>query len=268
MNLTAPKKFAQWLAKNEHRDRNYGYVYRYHPRSDAHSIALCRFILEDLLKHCAPLRQQAVAGGIVYGINYLHQWAQSRKTKTLDLAVGTGTPDTSLASPVRGIYRGTIERVLISCESKTVMTEHSKSQPRIYDELSSSHEIVHQGDRDAIAAGIAVVNIAGTFVSPLRQRGVELHVSHHKQPQAAERMITHLRGLPIRTASSEIGFDAYATIVVDCDNQGPAKLWTKPPAPQQRDPDEYLVFWSAFHELTLIVSPNSDSAFWPLAIRL
>lgn len=242
MNLTAPRKFIHWLAKNEHRDRNYGYVYRYHPRSDAHSIALCRFILEDLLKYCAPLREQALAGRIVYGINYVHRWPQSGKRKTLDLAVGIGTADTTLASPVRRIYRGIIKRVLISCESKTVMTEHAKSQPRIYDELSSSHEIVHQGDREAIAAGITVVNIAETFVSPLRQRGLELHVSRHKQPQAAERMVAHLRGLPVRSATSEVGFDGFATIVVDCDNQGPPKLWTKPPAPQRGDRDEYHSF--------------------------
>jgi hypothetical protein len=242
MNWTAPKKFARWLAKNEHRDRNYGYVYHYHPRSDAHSVALCRFILEDLLKHCAPVRQQALGGRVVYGINYVHRWPESGKTKTLDLALGTGTPDTTLASLVPGIYRGIIERVLISCESKTVMTEHAKSQPRIYDELSSSHEIVHQGDREAIAAGIAVVNIAETFVSPLRQRGIELHVSRHKQPQAAERMVTHLRGLPTRMDFNGVGFDGYATIVIDCDNQGPARLWTKPPAPQRGDPDEYHAF--------------------------
>jgi hypothetical protein len=52
------------------------------------------------------------------------------------------------------------------------MTEHGKSQPRVYDELSSSHEIVHQGRQDAIAAGITVVNVAPRFISPLRQRAV------------------------------------------------------------------------------------------------
>jgi hypothetical protein len=232
------------MAAHEHHDRRYGFVYRYHPRSDAHSIALCRFVLEDLLEHCLSLRDHALASKVVYGINYGFTWQRSGKTKTLDLAIGTGTPDSSLESPVAGIYRGSIDRVLIACEGKTVMTEHSKSQPRIYDELSSSHEIVHQGDRDAIAAGLAVVNIAETFVSPLRQKGVELHVSHHKQPQAAERMVNHLRGLPIRDNTKGVGFDAYATLVINCDNQGPATLWTKPPAPQPGDPDEYGTFLS------------------------
>jgi hypothetical protein len=135
-----------------------------------------------------------------------------------------------------------IDRVLVSCEAKTVMTEHSKSQPRVFDELGSSHEIVHQGDREAITAGVTVVNIAKTFVSPLRQKGAELHISNHNQPRAAEKMVNHLRGLPIRDAVTEVGFDAFATIVVDCDNQGPAFLWKDAPAPQPGDRDHYDTF--------------------------
>jgi hypothetical protein len=242
MRKTAPQKFAKWLAKHEHRDPRYGFVYQYHPRSDAHSVALCRFLLEDLLEQSNLLKGHALSGTVLYGINYRHTWKTTGKTKNLDLAIGTGTPDTTLVNDVAGIYRGTIDRVLISCESKTVMTEHSKSQPRIYDELSSSHEIVHQGEREAIAAGIAVVNIATTFVSPLRQKGGEVHISRHNQPKAAERMLSHLRGLPIRDNTQTVGFDAFASVVVNCDNQGPAALWRKAPAPQPGDPDEYSTF--------------------------
>src|SRR5262245_38358718 len=35
----APEKFAQWMAQHEHPDLVYGWVYQYHPRSDAHSVA-------------------------------------------------------------------------------------------------------------------------------------------------------------------------------------------------------------------------------------
>jgi hypothetical protein len=87
-----------------------------------------------------------------------------------------------------------------------------------------------------------VVNIASTFVSPLRQKSKELYVSKHKQPHAAERMVNHLRGLPIRDSVDGTGFDAYATLVVDCDNQGPTTLWTEPPAPQRGDRDHYETF--------------------------
>jgi hypothetical protein len=187
------------------------------------------------------MRKDALANEIVYGINARHTFPNGKK-KTLDLAIGTATEASDSSRFAGAIQAGRIDRVLISCEAKTVMTEHGKSQPRVFDELGSSHEIVHQGDREAIAAGVTVVNIAPTFVSPLRQKSKKLHVSRHKQPHAAERMIKHLRGLPIRNTIDQTGFDAYATIVVDCDNQGPTTLWTAPPAPQPGEPDHYDSF--------------------------
>jgi hypothetical protein len=239
--MPAPQEYAHWLSAHEHRDKKYGWVYHYHSRSDAHSIALCTLILEDLLSACESLRNQALADKIVYGINAKHTFPNGKK-KTLDLAIGSTKAISEPTRFARTIFPGTIDRVLISCEAKTVMTEHGKSQPRVFDELGSSHEIVHQGDREAIAAGITVVNIAATFVSPLRQKSKKLHVSNHKQPHAAERMVNNLRGLPIRDALEQSGFDAYATIVVDCDNQGPATLWTEPPAPQAGERDHYDSF--------------------------
>ena len=190
---------------------------------------------------CPAPRDHAIVDRIVYGINARHTFPNGKR-KTLDLAIGTASAINATPRFGDTIHTGGIERVLIACEAKTVMTEHGKSQPRVLDELSSSHEIVHQGDRQAIAAGITVVNIADTFISPLRQKSKKLHVSQHKQPHAAERMINHLRGLPIRNMADETGFDAYATIVVDCDNRGPTILWTKPPAPQPSDADHYDTF--------------------------
>jgi hypothetical protein len=57
--MNAPERFAAWLSAAEHRDRRFGHLYRYHPRSNAHSIALCTYILEDLLNHCPVLQTQA-----------------------------------------------------------------------------------------------------------------------------------------------------------------------------------------------------------------
>ena len=239
--MSAPESFASWLTAHEHKDPVYGWVYRYHSRSDAHSIALCKLILADLVRSCPALAKNALADKIVYGINARHTFPNGKK-KTLDLAIGTPTEIHDPARFAETICAGKIERVLISCEAKTVMTEHGKSQPRVFDELGSSHEIVHQGDREAIAGGVTVVNIATTFVSPLRQKSAKLHVSKHKQPHAAARMVNHLRGLPIRNSPSGFGFDAYTTIVVDCDNQGPAFLWTDPPAPQPGERDHYDTF--------------------------
>jgi hypothetical protein len=104
---------------------------------------------------------------------------------------------------------------------------------------------VHHGDQRALACGITVVNIADSFISPLRQReGKDTYVSPHKQPGVAGRMIEHLRGLPIRDEVGQVGFDAYATIVVSCTNQvgDEVRVWTEPPAPQPGDADHYETF--------------------------
>src|SRR5574337_528264 len=241
--MPAPQRFVEWMSTHEHVDRRFGHIYRYHSRSDAHSVALCNEIVKDLIQVCPVLRAQAERGEIVFGVNVHFTWPSTCKTKTLDLAAGlpsTPPPAFSLHQPT---VRVELAEVLFSCEAKNVMTEHGKSQPRIYDELSSSHEIVHQGRPDAIATGITVVNIAKTFASPLRQTSRKsLHISRHKQPDVTARMIRHLRVLPIRVGVGQVGFDAYATIVVDCDNQGEVRLWTLPPAPQPSDPDHYDTF--------------------------
>jgi hypothetical protein len=233
----------EWLTRHEHADRRLGRICRYHSRSDAHSIALCEFIVDDLLAACPPLRTQAARGDVCYGINLSHRWPQG-KQKTIDLAIGVPTSRPLLETGEAQLRKvRALGIVLVSLEAKAVMTEHGKSQPRVYDELSSSHEIVHQGRQDAIAAGVAVVNIAETFISPLRQRvGQPVEVTRHKQPDAAMGMIEHLRGLPIRDQVGQVGFDACTTIVVDCDNEGPARLHSMPPAPQPGGRDHYATF--------------------------
>lgn len=237
--MDAPESFAVWMAAHEHKDKTFDRIYRYHPRSDAHSIPLCGFIKDDLMRLSPVIRAQASSGEIAYGINLKHTWPNGKK-KTLDLAIGRPS---DLSAPEIGINRvRSLTDVFFACEAKAVMTEHSKSQPRVYDELSSSHQIVHQGRADAIAAGITVINIAPTFISPLRQKQANLYTSLHRQPRVAQKMIDHLRRLPVRDQPSQVGFDAYCSIVIDCDNQARAVLCTDPPAPQPGDNDHYLTF--------------------------
>jgi hypothetical protein len=240
--MNAPGKFAEWMCAHQHHDPKFGHVYNYHSRSDAHSIILCQLIMDDLLEACPVLKSQGAEGKIAYGINAEFKWAISKKTKTIDLAVGVPITPVLLDGAIR--RAGTFSDVFISCEAKAVMTEHKKSQPRLFDELGSSHEIVHQGRQDAIAAGITVVNIASTFVSPLRNQRAEtpLYVTAHRQPAVAGSMRTHLLGLPLREDVGKVGFDAYCTVIVNCDNQTGCTLHTDAPAPQPGDPDHYDTF--------------------------
>ena len=262
--MSAPDDIAAWMATNTYKDKILPHVYRYHPRGDEHSVILCELVMRDLLESCATLREHARRGEAAYGINVRHRWATTGKAKALDLAVGTPSEPALVVESLgqirkvqnrkvqnrtkgkRGIVlevQNALARLLIACEAKAVMTEHKKSQPRVFDELSSSHEIVHQGDQETIAAGIVMVNIASSFVSPLRQRDAErLHVSAHKQPSVAASMIQHLRGLRIREDVGQVGFDAFCTFVVDCDNQTGCTLFTDSPAPQRGDVDHYDTF--------------------------
>ena len=259
--MLAPERFGEWLSQNNHVD-GFGHAYHYHPRSDAHSVALCTFIAVDLLNSCPPLRSKIESGEMVFGINAQFRWKATGKVKRLDLAIGPprepvrlplqstllsvgSHEETPVSLAQLSILKADFADVVLSCEAKSVMTEHKKSQPRVYDELNSSYQMVHQGRQDAIACGITVVNIADTFISPLRQTRLDgLHVTQHRQPKVAADMINHLRGLPIRDAVGQVGFDAYATFVVDCSNRcdEPAVLWTAPPAPQPRERDHYVTF--------------------------
>lgn len=246
--MAAPESFVAWMSAHTANDKKHGRtVYRYHPRSDHHSKVLCELVLRDLLDGCPALASHARSGLVVGGSNVRHTFVggTSNKSKAFDLAIGTPRSiETPPTAPLR-IARAPIAKVRLSIEAKQCMTEHSKSTPRIFDELSSSHEIVHSGEPDAIACGLAVVNVASKYASPTRQlpTGNVLYTSH-KQPKAVQAIVEHLRGLRRRTNIGAVGFDAFATIVIDCDNVGPCSLHESPPAPQPRDSDHYSTFIS------------------------
>ena len=250
--MTAPERLVEWLAQYEFRDAKGllppGLKLQYHSRSDEYSKQLGEFIVEDLLDTCTVLREQAARGEVAYGINYRYRWP-SGKVKTLDLAFGLLSPPISPAGGTRiqrASGRGSalaFTRLLIAIEEKANMTEHTKSQPRIYSELNDAHTIVHQGSRDTVAGGITMVNIAATFVSPLRQRPDRpVNITLHRQPGVVGNMVEHLRRLPLRGGIDDVGLEAYCTFVVDLDNQGHVALHTAPPAPQPSDADHYDTF--------------------------
>lgn len=254
--MSALDRFVDWLASYTYRDLHgklpAGLRLQYHSRSDEHSKKLGELIVDDLLDSCQLIREQAARGEIAYGINYKFTWANG-KAKTIDLAIGIPLVAHPPSNGGR-IHRlegqsrsrtpeGSFKRLLIACEEKAVMTEHGKSQPRVYSELNDSHTIVHSGDDDTIAVGITMVNIASTFVSPLRQiPGAAVRVTQHHQPDVTQRMIDHLRQLPVRDGTDAVGFDAYCTFVLDLDNQGHVRLHTALPAPQAGNLDHYDTF--------------------------
>lgn len=242
-----------------------GERWQYSPRSDRHSKIACWGILFDLIQNCRALEQQIQAHQVGFGINHeMRDFTTSRK-KDLDLVIckpGSSSPakrrphtfaklsqrygielDAQQQQALENLpdFQETpVGEVQLALEAKACMTEHGKALPRLYDELSSSHQAIHGSSNFAIAAGFVMVNISDSFVSPLRQKdspdpaGPE--VTQHKQPDATESVIGKVKELPRRSDSVSTGFDALGLVVVSCANDGsPIEVVTIPPSPQPGD---------------------------------
>lgn len=135
---------------------------------------------------------------------------------------------------------GPVGSVLVAMEAKACMTEHGKALPRLYDELNSSHQIIHAATNQALAVGFVMVNASTEFVSPGRNSGLPAGappvVSIHRQPSAVARTIEKVKMLPRRSDTSSRGYDGLGVVVIDMRNDGSrVRLSTAPPAPQPGD---------------------------------
>jgi hypothetical protein len=247
----------------------HGNRWQYHSRSDHHSKVACWALLFDLLRHCALLRDHAARGLVGYGLNHEMGDFRTARKKNLDLVVcrprggplsGPPAPSFSDQALEIGVALDSLATaelaalprldelpvgaVHVALEAKACMTAFGKARPRLYDELNSSHLAIHGNSPHTIAAGLAMVNAAETFISPgrndfdLSSRPAE--ISRHTQPRDAASVIVKLRELPRRSRDGEEGYDVFAITVVNCRNDGsPVTLVTDPPAPQAGDVDHY-----------------------------
>lgn len=240
----------------------FGRTWQYHSRSDHHSKVACWGIVFDLMRTCPLLRRHVEAGSVFFGINHeMRDFVQDRK-KNLDLVLCTAGRDERRKKPLSldsmtvdlgitlsdeemgelaalpSLARAPVGSVLMALEAKACMTAHQKALPRLYDELNSSHATVHGSNDQAIAAGFAMVNMATEYLSPDRNKGtgIELRWSRHVQPRSAQITVDKLRQLPKRSRPGEVGYDAFAIVVVQCKNDGsPLEVVTEPPAPLSGD---------------------------------
>jgi hypothetical protein len=215
----------------------------------------------DLMRHCALLRQHVEAGLVGYGLNHEMSDFKMDRKKKLDLVIcrprstSANTETETFAEQaerIGAVLTPTAKKELhslptlrtmpvgavhLALEAKAAMTEFGKARPRLYDELNSSHAAIHGNSQHTIAAGLTMVNLAGTFVSPTRNYATKKHPhTVHKQPGDAESVIAKIREIPRRGKEGEDGYDALAIVVVDCPNDGtPIKLVKTPPAPQSND---------------------------------
>ena len=210
------------------------------------------------------LRAHVAAGEVTIGINHeMLDFRQGRK-KDLDLVIArvadesqtksfslseiaenlgirlTPTELTALGDlPV--VQRKPVGSVLIALEAKACMTAHSKSRPRLYDELNSSHQTVHGANDAAIACGLVIVNSSKRFISPTNQiEGFPPRWSEHQQPKATANVVEKVRQLPRRNHPGEEGFDALGAMVISLVNDGtPVTIDATSAAPVRGDGDSY-----------------------------
>lgn len=265
--MYGPQILVRTLSRATRVDR-YGNRWQYHSRSDHHSKVACWGIVFDLLRRSSVLRRHVADGSIAFGINHeMRDFVQDRK-KNLDLVLclpATGRLSTSGPSTLVEMARefeialapdeaseldalprlrkAPVGSVLMALEAKACMTAHQRALPRLYDELNSSHLTVHGATDQAIAAGFAMVNVTERYLSPdlnKRHRADEPQWSLHRQPRDAELAIEKIRQLPRRAKPGDIGYDAFAIVVVDCRNDGSdVRLVTDHPAPRPGDIHHY-----------------------------
>ncbi len=237
-------------------------LWQYHSRSDLHSKVGCWGVFFDLLRTSALLRDHAVEGKVIFGVNFQMRDYSTGRKKDLDLVIArpSGEPagrsrtlhdmadhwNVKLSSEQRNeldalptILEGGVigSAVLVALEAKAAMTAHSKARPRLYDELNSSHLTVHGASAQALAVGLVMVNGSESFVSPELQRdGGRSVISNHRQPEAALGILDKVKEIPRRTGTTAHGFDGLGIIVVEAPNDGsPISLVEAPPAPQPGD---------------------------------
>lgn len=260
-----------------------GTEWQYHSRSDRHSKVACWGVMLDLLSTSALLRDHVADGKVVFGVNHsMHDFVNDQR-KDLDLVIarpGEAQPgrrprtfaelgeqygvvlddgDRRALDELPQVAEGSVGSVLVALEAKACMTEHSKARPRLYDELNSSHQIVHSSSNQALAVGFVMVNAADEFLSPGRNQalayGAAEVVNHHRQPAALEATLDKVAQLPRRSDHSARGYDGLGVVVVDMRNDGtPVRVVTDPPAPQPGD---------LFHYDSMIrrVAAEYDSTF-------
>ncbi len=242
--MHGPDILARTMSKPRLLKKTDSHRWQYHPRSDHHSKVACWGILFDLLVHSDLLQTHAAVGKIAFGINHRMVDHTNGRRKYLDLVIcrpqlesgDTSTKATrtfsamadewsieltaserELLSTLPVLLEHPAGSVLMALEAKACMTEFGKARPRLYDELTSSHSVVH-GDTDAaIAVGFVMINGSSTFISPLRRTDVP---TNHDQPAQLRLTIDKVRALPRREAVGRPGFDAIAAVAVRCANDG------------------------------------------------
>lgn len=235
-------------------------LWQYHSRGTRHSITPCWGVLFDLLGESAVLREHVESGKVVFGLDHkMHDYAADRQ-KNLDLVIARPTSagqrtgrtfrdlpalhdmhlDAEQLERLEALpnpEEGPVGAALLALEAKAMFTSYTKSYPRFYDELNSSHRAIHGSSNNALAVGLAIINVADRFISPIINPEYPLtgekEWSQHNQPKDALGAVNKVSQLPRRTSDDGVGYEGLGIILVDCPNDGSAvEVAAEPEVPE------------------------------------
>lgn len=234
------ERIVEWL--NQRREWKYPKDVPYHPRSDKHGGAQCRYFVDDLLYESDAIADAARNGEIVYAEDY-DVGDPNGLGWNVDLVLGPPSGNVQLPAD-GGMARGAPGEVWMAVDAKSIVTEHQKARRNRQRDINSFADIMHTHQEQALAAGILLLNIADRFDSPTRDPD---DITEHPH---IDRIVGEIVDLfdSINRSEGEISanLDGAGLIVVDHtnleDDVGETELVTREPAPQPGERVHYRTF--------------------------
>jgi hypothetical protein len=237
------ERIVDWL--NQERDWSYPRNVPYHPRSDSHGGAQCRYFVDDLLCESDAIWEEAAAGELVYQEDY--EVGEGGLSWNTDLVIGPPAESVQVSlDGDREMAQADPAEIYLAADAKSIMTEHQKARRNRQRDINSFADIMHHHHEKALTAGILLVNLAEQFDSPLRDPD---DITDHVH---IERIVGEIIEMfdSINRSEGEISanLDGAGVVVVDHTNLindvDETELVTEPPAPQGGDRVHYRTFAS------------------------
>ena len=235
------ERIADWL--NQEREWSYPRNVPYHPRSDTHGGAQCRYFVDDLLYENNAIREAAAAGELVFQEDY--QVGEGGLSWNTDIVIGP--PEGSVQAPLDGdreMAQADPAEIYLAADAKSIMTEHQKARRNRQRDINSFADIMYHHHEKALTAGILLVNVAEQFDSPLRDPDdITDHVHINR---VVEEIIEMFDSINRSEGEISANLDGAGIVVVEhtnlIDDIDKTKLITDPPAPQGGDRVHYRTF--------------------------
>lgn len=222
----------------------------YHPRSDSHGGAQCRYFVDDLLRRSDLLGEFAEAGEIVYQEDY--DVGEGGLSWNTDLVMGPPTDGIQVAlDGKQAVPRADPEEIWLAVDAKSIMTEHQKARRNRVRDINSFADIMHHHHERAIAAGILLINLADRFDSPTRDP--DDITEHPHVERLVDEILAMFRAIDRSEGDVSNNLDGAGCVVVEhtniLDDGHETRLVTDPPAPNVGDEVHYRTFVGIIKDL-------------------